>query len=403
MTPVLVLAAGAGWEPAALGVIERAPGLVVLRRCVDVDDLVAAATAGQADAAVLALDVPGLDARVIDQLHHHGVRVVGVLPSTALEPARSAASRAGIGRVLAEDELTMLPGAITAPEATTASEPVAGTPTQLRDAEPSAGGRLVAVWGPAGAPGRSTVAAALAAEIARRSRPVLLVDADPYGGSIAQQLGILDEVSGLLAAARSGLGPATRLLGTHLAVLTGLPRPDRWTEIRSGVLAALAEQGRQVGEVVVDTGFSLEEPADPGGRAGRNQLTLEALDVADEVLVVGSADPVGLSRLARGLVDLRDRLPSTPVRVAVNRMRPSLGWTEQDVAAMVAGLVRPVGLHFLPEDRAAVDKALVAGRTLAEAAPDSPLGRAVAGLAGELLPGLASSATPRRAGRARRR
>ncbi|MGZ4454124.1 MAG: AAA family ATPase, partial [Nocardioides sp.] len=360
MTPVLILAAGADWETAALGVLERAPGLVVLRRCVDVDDLVAAASAGQAEAAVVALDAPGLDARTIDHLHHHGVRAIGVLPlGAAHEPARSAASRAGIGRVVSEDDLAALPGAITAPEVTGPPRVGGATPTSVRADQPTVTGRMVAVWGPAGAPGRSTVAAAVAAEIARRQRPVLLVDADPYGGSIAQQLGVLDEVSGLLAASRGGLGPATRLLGTHLAVLTGLPRPERWSEIRPGVLADLADQGRQVGEVIVDTGFSLEEPADPSAHSSRNQLTLEAIDAADEVLVVGSADPVGLSRLARGLVELGDLAPAAPVRVVVNRMRPSLGWTEQEVAGMVAGLVRPVGLHFLPEDRSAVDRALV--------------------------------------------
>ena len=30
----------------------------------------------------------------------------------------------------------------------------------------------------------------------------MLVDADPYGGSVAQVLGVMDEVSGLLSAAR---------------------------------------------------------------------------------------------------------------------------------------------------------------------------------------------------------
>lgn len=412
MTPVLILAAGAGWETAALGVLERSPGLVVLRRCVDVDDLVAAASAGQAEAAVVALDAPGLDARAIDHLRHHGVRAIGVLPlGAAQEAARTAASRAGVGRVVSEDDLAALPGAITAPEVTPAPRIGAGKPTSLRADPAAVTGRMVAVWGPAGAPGRSTVAAAVAAEIARRQRPVLLVDADPYGGSIAQQLGVLEEVSGLLAAARSGLGPATRLLGTHLAVLTGLPRAERWAEIRPGVLADLVEQARQLGEVVVDTGFSLEEPADPGLRSSRNQLTLEALEAADEVLVVGSADPVGLSRLARGLVELGDLLPAAPVRVVVNRMRPSLGWSEQEVTGMVAGLVRPLGLHFLPEDRTAVDRALVAGRTLAEEALDSPLGRAVAGLVTDLVPGLGAPATGRRriasrrrtGGRARRR
>ena len=119
---------------------------------------------------------------------------------------------------------------------------------------------------------------------------------------------------------------------------------------------------------MVDTGFSLEEDAVPdlGGRPGRNQMTLEALDVADDVLVVGGADPVGLSRLARALVELRERRSGRPVQVVVNRMRASLGWTEREIVAMVSGFARPSAVHFLPDDQPAVDRALVAGRTLVE-------------------------------------
>ena len=66
----------------------------------------------------------------------------------------------------------------------------------------------MAVWGPAGAPGRTTVAVGLAAEIGRRHR-TLLVDADPYGGAVAQQLGVVDEVSGVLAGAPAGRRPGS--------------------------------------------------------------------------------------------------------------------------------------------------------------------------------------------------
>ena len=120
--------------------------------------------------------------------------------------------------------------------------------------------------------------------------------------------------------------------------------------------------------MVVDTGFSLEdEPGqDFGSRPSRNAMTLTALDLADEVVVVGAADPVGLSRLARGLVELRDRTGGAPVRVVVNRMRPTLGWSEREIAGMVEGFSRVLGLHFLPDDRAAADRALVAGRALGE-------------------------------------
>ena len=141
--------------------------------------------------------------------------------------------------------------------------------------------------------------------------------------------------------------------------------------------------------MVVDTGFSIEEDPVPdlGGRPGRNQMTMDALDAADDVLVVGAADPVGLSRLARAVVELRERRNGRPVQVVVNRMRPTLGWSEREIVAMVSEFARPSAVHFLPDDQPAVDRALVAGRTLVEVG-DSDLGRAVARVADGLLPGL---------------
>jgi hypothetical protein len=54
----------------------------------------------------------------------------------------------------------------------------------------------------------------------------------------------------------------------------------------------------------------------------------------------------------------------------------------------VAGFARIAGLHFLPEDQATTDRALVAGRTLPEVG-DSQLSRAVARLADALAPAAA--------------
>ena len=385
---VIVVASGAAWEPAALQRLGDHPGIVVLKRCVDVDDLLAAASAGQADVAVLGLESPGLDRAAVDLLHKYGVRPVAIAAGgVTLDGGRLRAARIGIPRVVTDDDLDALPGAVLdeeSPETAVRVPPPASPPPQ----GPPTAGRVVAVWGPAGAPGRTTVAAALAAELARRRRRTILVDADPYGGAVAQQLGILDEVSGLLSAARLAaagqleerFGSVQRGIDAHLSVVTGLPRGDRWIEVRNGTVEHLLEVAREHAEVVVDTGFSLEDDpgSDYGSRPGRNQMTLGALDVADEVVVVGSADPVGLSRLARGLVELRER--GRDAHVVVNRMRPSLGWSERDIAGMVAGFARPAGLHFLPDDQPTVDRALVAGRTLSELG-DSPLARAVGKLA----------------------
>ncbi|HEU4812572.1 MAG TPA: hypothetical protein VFT00_10575 [Nocardioides sp.] len=394
MVVVLVVASGAAWESAALRLLNDDAGVVVLKRCVDVDDLLAAATAGQADVAVLGLDSPGLDLAATDHLRQHRVRPVAILPAGApTEAARLRAARIGIQALVPESDLALLPEAVTRTDGEPEHEAIAEEPPVL---DPVPGGRVIAVWGPTGAPGRTTVAVGLAAELARRQIPSILVDADPYGGAVAQQLGILDEVSGLLSAARLAaagelaerFATVCRGLDGHLRVITGLPRADRWVEIRAGAVEHVLEVARDHGQVVVDAGFSLEDDPAPdfGSRPARNQMTLGALSTADEVVVVGTADPVGLSRLARGLVELRELTGGAPVRVVVNRMRPSLGWSEKEIAGMVEGFSRVSGLHFLPDDRAAVDRALVAGRTLPEVG-DSPLGRAVAGIVDALAPG----------------
>ena len=403
MICVLMVASGAAWESDALGLLHGRSDIVVLKRCVDVDDLLASAAAGQADVAVVALDAPGLDTDAVDRLRRHQVRPVAVVPTAALEAATLHLARLGITTSVPEDRLAELVDAMTGAEPAVAAEEYDADEADLAGA-----GRVVVVWGPQGAPGRTTVAVSCAAELAARGARTVLLDADPYAGAVAQQLGIVDEVSGLLAAARLAahgsladrFATVQRNVAPHLNVITGLPRADRWAEVRHGVLEHLVDVIRARAHVVVDTGFSLEQdPAsDLGGRPARNALTLAALQVADEVVVVGSADPVGLSRLARGLVELRELLGLVPVRVVVNHSRASLGWSEREVAGMVEGFARVRSLHFLPEDRPALDRALVAGRSLVESG-DSPLRRAVTDLVDSLFP----ETRPVRAGGSRMR
>jgi MinD-like ATPase involved in chromosome partitioning or flagellar assembly len=391
----LLLAGGAPWEAQVLAALGQA-GVIVVKRCVDVPDLMASAVSSGAGVAVVEGTLPHLDAEAVMHLLRYDVRVLGIG-----DPALGER----LGRLGVVETTESVPSEVVAAVRRVAARDVVPDP-ELRtpgdgDGPPPDRGRVVAVWGPTGAPGRTTVAVSLAAELAT-TRPTVLVDADPYGGTVAQALGVLDETSGLLAAARmanvgtldaAGFARSCRRVGDRLDVLTGLPRADRRVEVRPGVLDSVLAVAAGSGEVVVDCGFCLED-AD-----SRDRMTVDTLDVADEVVVVGSAEPSGLARLARGLVDLQDVAGASPIHVVVNRMRPTLGWREQDIVGMIEGYARPVGVHFLPDDRPAMDRSTVAGRTLAELG-DSPLHGAVVELAAAIWP---PGPTERaRAGRRRR-
>lgn len=194
-------------------------------------------------------------------------------------------------------------------------------------------GPIVAVWGPTGAPGRSTIAAALAREFAESGLSTLLVDADPYGGALALRLGLLDEASTLTAAVRladAGHLDESRVeeLAAHLPnnvrVLTGITDPARWPQLRpAGLDAVLHLAGDAYDRVVVDCGFCLEQDEELSydtAAPRRNGATLAALARADDLVVVGTADPVGAARLEAGLRELAQLVPDAATWVLLNRI-----------------------------------------------------------------------------------
>lgn len=263
-------------------------------------------------------------------------------------------------------------------------------------ADRAAWGRVIAVWGPTGAPGRTTVAVGLADEAARLGVATLLVDADTYGGVVAQFLGLLDEASGLASAARLAdtgrLTPRTlaalaRAITPDLRVLTGLSRSERWPEVGPEAMSDILDQARALCALtVVDCGFCLDQDEElvyDTAAPRRNGATLTALEAADTVLAVGSCDPVGLQRLIRGLASLKEIAPSVEPEVVVNRLRrgPIPGEPTRQVATALERFAGVRGIRTLPYDRAALDGALAEGRTLAEVAEKSRLRRAFIELA----------------------
>jgi MinD-like ATPase involved in chromosome partitioning or flagellar assembly len=425
--PVLTAVSDAVWEAELVAALERGDlGVAVVRRCVDLADLLATATTGQARAAVLSADLRRLDRDALTRLALAGVAVVGLVPPGD-EDAERRLRQLGVDTVLPSDsppdvlsaavleavraEPTTTsgerhslssPGAESAPRRSddgVAWPPADPAPPTAPDG-PDGTGRVVAVWGPTGAPGRTTVAVGLAGETAALGRSTLLVDADVYGGVVAQVLGLLDESPGLAAATRLANGgsldlPAlaslARQVTPQLRVLTGIARADRWPELRPAAVEVVLRLARSLAAVtVVDCGFGLEQDEELSydtAAPRRNGATLAALESADVVLAVGSGDPVGLQRLVRGVSALREAVPGVEPLVVVNRVRGTAvpGDPAAEIRAALARYAGVTDCALVPMDVAGLDQALASGRMLLEAAPASPARAALAGLAGQLL------------------
>jgi MinD-like ATPase involved in chromosome partitioning or flagellar assembly len=285
-----------------------------------------------------------------------------------------------------------------------------GAPAQRPAPRPERG-EVIAVWGPSGAPGRTTLAIAIAAELAALGHTVALADVDTHGASVAPALGMLDEAPGFAAACRlAGNDSLTRQELERIAqryesplggfwVLTGIGRPSRWPELSADrVAATIAECRRWVDYTVLDTASSLENDEEISSdlfAPRRNAAAVTAVHDADRIVAVGSADPVGLSRFLRAHVDLVETISTRDVTVVMNRIRASaIGMNPQgqvvQTLSRFGGIESPV---LVPHDQAALDGAVLSGRTLPDSAPRSPARAAIRELVASRLVPVAEPAT----------
>ncbi|WP_154795174.1 AAA family ATPase [Occultella kanbiaonis] len=400
-------------EQALVAAIAAAPGLSVVRRCADTAELLAAALAGLGSVAVVDADFE-VDRPLISRLRAAGTRTLVLCDPDAVDRH----TRLGALAVAPDGDLL---GAVTAladgadddtdrtaerfdavigagwddPGGPSADVPQHGPtaePTEpgavtgaVADSGEGAPGRVVVVWGPSGAPGRTTIAVNLAAELAAAGEPTLLVDADIWGASVAQVLGVLDEFAGLAAAVRAAdhgtldaaaLARLTPWVSQDLRVLPGLARPGRWREVSGASLDVLWDQARRLSRWVVIDAPVLVPDDESGFDLGpaRNAVAASAFSAADELVVVGAAEPIGVERLVQALLDLDDVAPTGLSRtVLVNRVRataagPRAAASVGEALARFAGVSDPV---LVPDDRPMCDRALLAGTAWAEAAPRS--------------------------------
>ena len=272
-------------------------------------------------------------------------------------------------------------------------------------AEPEVGEfpRVVAVWGPTGAPGRTTVALNVAAILAQRGMNVVLIDADTYGGAIAIRLGIFDEAPGIARACRlagsdeltgvqlRNLAQEVRVKGHPLHVVTGILGSARWPEINRERLDRVISCAREAFDVVVlDVGFSLESDEEISSdilAPRRNAATHAAIRSATDIVAVSGGDSVGLARFIRLWSDISETNADARVTVCVNHVVwQREGGTAQD--SITAAFSRFAGIRdvvLIPEATDLASRADVRGVPACIVDPKSPFSLALAEVSRRIL------------------
>lgn len=307
-----------------------------------------------------------LTALIIAECDHRGVRLAALITSS--EGERVAQQR-GVGERVRQplDLITIAGGEISRSEAL----------GSLRAPAP-----VVAIWGPRGAPGRTTMAITVATLLAKRGHAAVLVDADARGGSVAAALGLLDDVPGFLAATRLARrkelnsSELERLLtrylvhGATLHILTGLTRPLMRSEAPpASVEEVMALLRDRFDVVVVDVGSDLDGEADSGDAepGPSTSLASHLLSLSHSVIAIAQASPVGVARLARELPDAKRIAGSATIRLWLNGVDPSRR-VLRDEGVLAEALWRFAGVSdyaSIPRDEG-VHQAAMAGVTLSE-------------------------------------
>ncbi|MGH2786568.1 MAG: AAA family ATPase [Actinomycetota bacterium] len=346
----------------------------LLLRCVDRIELLAALRGGGIDAIVSVGAPAWFDAHSAREAAADGVRLVGVV-SNPIEG--DLLGPLGAALVPADSSIEEIL------ERCSANLPVIA-PEEPRTA--TSRGRLIAVWGPKGAPGRTTVAIELSAELAAVHEDTLLVDGDSYGGDVLQLLGVVDELPTIVWAARMAakdeLGAARLTMDFRRAgregpvILPGIPRSDLWADVSESGWSRLLEVARDAFlYTVCDVGFCIEPDASPfAAGSGRNRLALETLQAADHCVAVCRADPVGIKNFLWGYEGLRETVDPDKILVVVNRVSPG---EQREVAEMLRRHTHKRPIACVPDRPQLLARAVGEGKAARELDPGSGIAAAM--------------------------
>ncbi|MBU1040972.1 MAG: AAA family ATPase [Proteobacteria bacterium] len=326
---------------------------------------------GLADLIILALGTDPAADMALAALLSGPVVLVGSAPAPEL---LLSAMRAGITEYLAEPIVEAELQAALERMQERRRPLMAWTPSVAQPQPQGQGGRIVLVLGAKGGIGTTTMAVNLADALTRQGsgRTALLDLAQPQGETPIF-LDLEHAYTWADVAANIDRLDATYLesvMARHHSGLAVLPAPDYSAEacLDPAVLRQILELLRRgYAQVVID------------GGTGQGEATLEALDMADDVLLVMDLSLPCLARAKRFLEAVRATQPHLLPRLRLVANRKT---SESDIGTAEAEgiLQQPIAWAVVNDYQAALS-AINQGKTLAEADPRSAMAKGLAAMA----------------------
>jgi len=352
-------------------------GWQVAFRALDLHQVLDFAGKETIDLVLVGADRP--DGQALVSLLESGIRVVGIVDSPMAAPRFQAYGVADLVRYEGRNQERLLADLSSLFKARVMKEHRYG----------KVGGRIFCVTGAAGAPGRTSIALNLAMESADLGHSTLLVEIDREGGTLAQQLGLINSASTLNRAIATHLpiNQVAPAIAGNFHVLTAPLQPVMMAGMDAESAAELWQRARSEFDIsIVDVGSVgvLSETTQVRRRAER--VLIETLGQADGVLMVVTPDPQSVARTLRALDALFLEIPEIKIQLIANQVPQKIGRSlsrgeHASIDAMSALADRALLVHQVPLDPDLFGRALHQGRGIAELAPRSLARKAIRKLA----------------------
>ncbi|MFN8472160.1 MAG: AAA family ATPase [Anaerolineae bacterium] len=324
-------------EERLLPMLRRIKEISAVERCLAADELLEYARSGQVDVLLAAFDLHRLTDTILAEIGRTRVPLVFLGPHPDEDPTLVLP---GPVLPLSVDPAALRDALLAATQGeksggASAEQPAAEMPRANR--APANALSVIAVASGHGSPGRTTVAVNLAAALGA-VEPTVVVDADTSGPSLAAHLDA-DPTRNMYMLAHAepetsrewdyALQQETQPLASRspqARVLCGIPKAEMRARVSSGFFERLlAELRQRYRYIILDIGADLASPDVLLHRA--------ALTAAQQVLLVVSADMVGLWHGRAALAAIKDGLgvPQERVAVVINRHDRRHHYTQAEI------------------------------------------------------------------------